>query len=647
MLARMLKEMFGRAARDRSRCESALATARSEASAGNFGAAIAALEALAPRLRGTPRVVHAEGLIAFQRGDLARALRLLEEAAAQLPEDSLVLANLAAASCSAGRLGEAESALRRSLDIDPANALSWSSLAQVLLQRGRRGEAIDAAQRAEGLRPDDAQVQHILGMCLLAKSLPRDALVHLRRAIKLDAGQLGARFHAARAAALACDWSWPRSDTVALIEHWSRNPADPRTETFQPFLAYEVPVDAAVRLAVAQHYANRFLPETPPPRRPPTAARGRLRVGYLSADFHNHPTMHLAAGLFEQHDRARFEVFAYSFGEDDGSAYRQRAHAAIEHFVDVRDEAPAQTAARIGRDGIQVLVDLKGFTYLARPGILGLRPAPVQAAYLGYPGTMGRGLVDYLVSDRIVTPPGCEAAYGECLALIPGSYQVNDSRQPVAPQAPTRTACGLPESALVLACFNVLYKIDARVFDAWTRILRALPDAVLWLLAKPEHAQESLRREARERGLDPARLVFAPFASKPEHLARLANADLCLDTLFVNGHTSASDALRAGVPVLTCAGDSFAARVAASLVHAADVGEMAVDTLEAYEQLAIALGRDRGRLRAVRARLRAGRASCALFDTQRTTRNLERAYALMWEIHVQGSAPCAFSVLSP
>lgn len=649
MLGRLLKSLFDPSRGDGARREAALESARRFAQAGDLDAAATALAALPARLRDDPHVLHAQGLVAFQRGDLELAIRQFCAACAQLPGEPLFIANYGAALAAAGRPGEAESVLRGAVAAHPASAESWSGLAQVLIQRGGRGAAIEAAERAAALRPDDAQTHLLLGWSLLSKSRPDEALVHLRRALALDPGLLGAKFHGARAAASACDWSWPMSSTVSLLEHWAGNPGDPQTAAFQPFLAYEVPVSNVVRRAVAQHYADRIVARArhgafSPPSAPP-APGPRLRVGYLSADFHNHPTMHLAAGLFELHDRSRFEVFAYSFGENDGSVYRQRATGAVEHFADVRDEEAPDTARRIGNDGIQVLVDLKGFTYLARPDILALRPAPVQASYLGYPGTMGSGLVDYLISDRIVTPTGCESNYGEKLALVPGSYQVNDRRQAVATSRPSRAECGLPESALVLCCFSVLYKVDPTIFEVWMSILRALPDAVLWLLAKPQVAEGNLIREAAARGVDASRLIFARFAPREAHLARLANADLFLDTRLVNAHTGASDALRAGVPLLTCAGDSFPSRVAASLVHAAGIGELAVDSLPAYEQLAVALGRDRAQLAALRRRLQEGLQSCPLFDTTRTTRNLERAYALMWEIHRQGQGAASFSLL--
>lgn len=648
MFARLMRSLMGGVGRSARRRDAALERARQCFEAGRLADAESAVSALMPAFADDPQVLHAAGLIAYKLGDAETAVRHLERAAGLQADDPRLLASYGEALRLAGRAEAAETALRRSLALEPGDANAWLNLSHLMVQTGRRGNAIEAAERAVALLPEDTAARLQLGWCLLSKSQAEGALQHLKRACELDPASLDARFHAARAAAMACEWTWPLEQTIALVEYWAANPADPRTRGLRPFLAYEIPVGNPVRRAVAGHYAKQVVAQatrgltvtTPDP-----APGARLRVGYLSADFHNHPTMHLAGGLFSHHDRSAVEVFAYSFGEDDGSEQRRRAMQGAEHFIDVRSLVPRDIAARIRDDAIQILVDLKGFTYLARPGILALRSAPVQASWLGYPGTMGAGLVDYLISDRIVTPPGSEQDYGERFALLPGSYQLNDRDQAIAPQRPSRAECGLPEAGLVLCCFNVLYKVDPTIFEVWMRVLRALPGAVLWLLAKPEVAEANLRREAAARGVDPSRLVFARFAPKDAHLARLSNADLFLDTRFVNAHTGASDALRAGVPLLTCAGDSFPSRVAASLVHAAGIGELAVDSLEAYERLAIELGKDRERLGALRRRLQSGFDSCPLFDTARTVRNLERTYALMWDIYRQGQGPVSFSVL--
>jgi protein O-GlcNAc transferase len=606
-----------------------------------------ALASLGAQHSDDPRAHLAAGLLAYRRSDYVHAIACLEAARRLAPDDASIAVNYGEALRAVGRLSQAEAVLREALARDPAQSTGWLNLAQLLLQRGRRSAACDAARQALRLVPDDPRAHLVLGCGLLSRSEAEDALVHLRRASALAPDLLAARFYGARAAALACDWSWPSGDAAALVELWARNPEHPQVAEFQPFLAYELPVTNALRRLVAEHYAKRIRARATalPPVFRPRAAGERLRVGYLSADFHNHPTMHLAAGLFELHDHSRFELFVYSFGDDDGSEYRRRVVAAADHFVDVSADAPQQIAHRIRADGVQILVDMKGFTLLARPEILALRPAPVQVAFLGYPGTMGSGLADYIVTDRVVTPPGSEAFFGEAFALLPGSYQVNDRDQAIAAERPTRSSLGLPEVGLVLCCFNMPYKIEPGVFDAWMRILAAVPDAVLWVLAKPEFAATNLRREAEVRGIDSARLVFARFAPKPQHLARLACADLFLDTRYVNAHTGASDALWAGVPVVTCAGDSFPARVAASLLDACGLGELAVDSLERYEELVISLARDRKRLAGLRARLAHERLSCALFDTARYTRNLERAFDAMWQVHEQGGGARAFSVL--
>jgi predicted O-linked N-acetylglucosamine transferase (SPINDLY family) len=356
----------------------------------------------------------------------------------------------------------------------------------------------------------------------------------------------------------------------------------------------------------------------------PRTAGGRLRIGYASADFHDHATLHLMAGLFEAHDRERFEIHAYSWGIDDGSAYRARAHAAIEHFHDVRDLGHDAVAQRIADDGIDILVDLKGYTGESRPEIFALRPAPVQVNYLGYPGTMGAAFMDWMIADSVLVPPGAEAGYTEQVMRLTGSYQANDRLQRIAERASTRAQWRLPEDAFVFACFNKHHKIERPTFAAWMRILAAAPRAVLWLLGG--HGEQALARAAQATGIDPRRIVFADKAPKPEHLERHRVADLFLDTRTYNAHTTASDALWGGLPVLTWPTDAFAGRVASSLLHAIGLPELVMPDGASYERTAIELARDPSRLAALRATVAANRLSTALFDTHGLARNLEDAY---------------------
>jgi predicted O-linked N-acetylglucosamine transferase (SPINDLY family) len=369
-----------------------------------------------------------------------------------------------------------------------------------------------------------------------------------------------------------------------------------------------------------------------------------LRIGYVSADFHAHPTMHLMRGLFRLHDRNRFEVWAYSIGADDGSCYRRDVVADAEHFSDIRDESAADTARRIFADGIDILVDLKGFTFEARPEIFALRPAPLNVAWLGYPATTGTGLNDYAIVDRTVAPAAHAARYGEQLAWMPHSYQINDNGQRIAVVPPSRNTLGLPENAFVFACFNHVYKIDETMFDCWMRILGRVAGSVLWLYQSNVLARQNLERAAALRGVDPARLIFAGTLPKPEHLARLARADLFLDTRLINAHTGASDALWAGLPLVTCPQEDFPSRVGASLLHAAGLPQLVCDSLADYEALAVRLAGAPAELLALRQHLCDEHEKLPLFDTPRFVRNLERAYELMWRRYSAGLPAQSFDV---
>ena len=374
------------------------------------------------------------------------------------------------------------------------------------------------------------------------------------------------------------------------------------------------------------------------PARERQGAGGRLRIGYLSADFYEHASAHCLVEVFELHDRERFETIGYSCGPDDRSAVRARLERAFSRFADLRLASNEEAAARIHADGVDVLVDLKGYTAEARTEIVALRPAPVQASYLGYPATMGADFIDYLITDRFVVPPESLAFYSERPAYLEGCYYPSDRGRPVS-EAPARAALGLPEEGLVFCCFNQPYKILPRVFETWMRILAATPGAVLWLLQTNPWAPENLREEARRQGLDPARLVFAPACSPSEYLRRLRAADLFLDTVPCNAHTTASDALWVGLPVLTCTGETFASRVAASQLRALELPELITGSLAEYEALALRLAAERGLLGGLREKLWGKRTTGRLFDTPALVRSLEAAYEQMWAIYAAGDPP--------
>ena len=368
------------------------------------------------------------------------------------------------------------------------------------------------------------------------------------------------------------------------------------------------------------------------------ADRPRLRIGYLSADFQQHATALLLIESLEAHDRTRFELFAYSYGADskDG-AMRERVERSVEHFTDIRDLGDAEAATLIHADGIDILIDLKGYTQATRTAILLLAPAPLQVNYLGYPGTLGIACCDYLITDAFLTPAGSAADYSEALAYLPHSYQPHGRH--VAPDAmPTRAQAGLPAAGIVFCCFNQAYKITPEMFSVWCQLLLMVDDSVLWLLADAG-AEANLRNAAFGLGIGAERLVFAPDRSQAEHLARLQLADLVLDTAPYNAHTTASDALWAGVPIVTCAGATFASRVAGSVLNAVGLGELVTNTLDDYFELALALASDPARLAEIRARLAASLPTAPLFDVAGYTRDLEALYEAMWARRQLGLPP--------
>jgi len=565
--------------------------------------------------------------------------------------------NLAAAEHSAGREQDAETSARSALAADATHAPAWHNLALVLAARGRVLEALDAASRATGLAPAEpsyaghrAQLELGIGRAEAAKATleaalarkpadvalryelagtlerlrdPAAAAAAYEQVLRLDAHHGAALSQLLLLRQQSADWH----DLRSLRDRFTAGVAA-GTPLLSPFVLLSQPSTRAQQRRCAEAWAKALAPPAAPV--PRALSGSRIKLGYLSADFHTHATAFLAAGMFEQHDRSRFEVFAYSTGPDDGSPMRARLVRAFDRFVDAAGWTPQRIAEAIGRDGIDILVDLKGHTEGAPPSVLASRPAPIQVHYLGYPGTLGGGLVDYLIGDDVVTPLDHAGDYAETLAILPGSYQINDRTRPIA-EPPSRAELGLPDSATVFCCFNNTYKLNPEVFDAWSEILAATPGSVLWLLAPAGQLPivANLRAEIARRGVDAQRIVFASARPNADYLGLYRHADLFLDTWPYNAHTTASDALWAGCPVLTWRGETFAGRVAASLLQAVGLPDLVTATRDGYVRNAVELARDRTALGRLRTHLEGpGRAS-ALFDTAATTTAIEAAYLMM------------------
>lgn len=446
-----------------------------------------------------------------------------------------------------------------------------------------------------------------------------------------------------------CDWrdyEMVLSRTKALVEQClaERWPAP-----LPPFKSLVLPLPLRLTAAIAGSHGEFLASSTVATRQRlaftgPALTTSRLKIGYVSADFRNHPTAHLMRGLFRRHDRKRFEIYVYALCKDDNSDYYRQIKADAEQFVDLTDMTNADAASHIHRDGIHVLIDLMGYTAYARSEIFALQPAPVQVSYLGYPGTTGASFISYIIADPIVLPEDIQSYFTEKPVYLPECYQINDREQVIATTGIGRKDEGLPEAGIVFCCFNKSSKLDPLMFAVWTRILQQVPNSVLWLLASKPEVITNLRREAEDRGIAGERLIFAERLPKDRHLERHRLADLFLDTQFYNAHTTASDALWAGLPVLTCIGQTFQARVTASLLQAIGMPELITHSLEEYEALAVRLATQPIELESLREKLAYNRLRTPLFDTKRFTQHLERAYEVMWERYTQGLPPVSLWV---
>jgi len=544
----------------------------------------------------------------------------------------------------AGDLVRAEQLYRLVLERWPGHAPALSNLGMVLFEAQRHEEGYALLNQAVAADPGLAGAHCNLGIVLAQGGMLDAAKQHLEQALQLDPQD---QYHANLVTVWQQTCDWPALDrfVASLIELSATAPVAAWAGRLSAHIALLLPLPRTLKRAVANFHAVRIeaqhAPLAPSFPRVPDATR-RIRIGYLSNELHDHAMGQLTAGLFGAHDRSRFEVFAYSWGPEDGSECQRRIVAGCDSFQAIGSEGFRATAERMARDGIDILIDLKGHGGGGRPEILAYRPAPTQVCFLGQPGTLGGRLADYLITDATTTPPGFEDEFAEQLVYLPHSYQINDVLTPLPP-VPPRQEAGLPEDAFVFCSFNQLYKIEPVIFGAWMQILRAVPGSVLWQLYGNAYARQRLQQEAAREGVDPSRILFAPYLQRSSHLARLQAADLFLDTHFLNAGTTASDALRAGVPVLTWCGDTFAGRVAASLVHAAGLSDLALASRDDYVALAVRLAGDAPRLAAIRSRLLAQRAS-PLFDTARYVRNLERAYVAMWERRCRGLPPAALHI---
>ncbi len=533
------------------------------------------------------------------------------------------------------RHDEALANLNQALNIDPNYAEAWSNRGIVFSELKRHDEALANFDQALNINPDFAEAWSNRGNALGLLKRYDEALASFDRALAIESNMAYCFGDWLHAKMMLCDWHEIEDAFRMLL-----NKVNAGTKASNPFSFLAVPSSPIQQRQCAEIYVqDKFPGSTTPLCTNEKYSHSRIRVAYLSADFHNHATAYLMAGLFEAHDKARFETTAISFGPDAVDEMRARLSASFGRFIDVRNKNDREVALLLREMEIDIAIDLKGFTLDGRPGILAHRPAPVQVNYLGYPGTLGADYMDYILADRHVIPAEHQTYYAEKIVYLPDTYQVNDAGRSIAARTLTRAESKLPETGFVFCCFNNNYKIIPEVFDIWMRLLGRVKGSMLWLLESSVTTSRNLRHEAEQRGVAPERLVFAPRMRLDEHLARHRLADLFLDTLPINAHTTASDTLWAGLPVLTCAGNAFAGRVAASLLNAVGLPELVTGSLDEYEAMAFELATNSLKLLSLREKLARNRLTYPLFDTTLFTKHLESAYTKMWERQQSGLPP--------
>jgi len=581
------------------------------------------------------------GEVLRRLGRSGEALEACKRALAVAPDLAEAHNHMGNALREEGRLEPAILHFKKALRLKPDWPEVYNNLAIVRQDQGRITEAIELYERALLLNSALGEVyQNMgnLGIALAQCGRVVDAIAALQRALALQPDYPEALIQMAYLNSELCDWSHREEEEAQVLNVMGRH-----SGIVPPFNLQTQRSTPADQLFCAQEWTKRIAKgQSACFTHARASTTGRIRLGYLSADFRDHPVAWAIAEIIERHDRTHFDVLAYSYGPDDGSALRRRLEGGFDRFIDLRAAGNEEAARQIHADGVDVLIDLTGYTRLSRPRILALRPAPIQVNYLGFLGTMGAGFMDYIIVDPFIVPSAESQAFAEKIVHLTGGWWPAEIVWEITGEAPTRTGYGLPEDAFVFCCFNTSYKIAPPVFDVWMRLLRATPRSVLWLAAAGEVIQDNLWREASQRGVSPERLVFAPREPMAGYLARHQRADLFLDTLPYNGVGTTYHALVAGLPVLTCAGETFAGRTAGSMLLAAGLPELITVSLEEYERLAIRLTQEAGLLADMRRTLASARWSAPLFDAERAVRELETAYARIWENWLAGGLPCHF-----
>jgi predicted O-linked N-acetylglucosamine transferase (SPINDLY family) len=608
-----------------------------------YGDALAGFESVMTAWPGNAELLSNRGVALSSLGRPAEALASFEQALAIEPNFVEVWGNRALALRGLARFEDALASYDRQLALRPGDPVAWNERGSVLRFLKRFDEALQCYSRAIEMRADYADALNNRGQALWTDKKDQPAaLADLERALAINPDHAYTRGEVLHLKMYGADW-----DGFEKLKSKIETGIRLGQRVARPFLFQAVSNSPEDLQACSRIWArDQYFEVAGTPRHDPAARKGheKIRIGYISGEFRDQATAILMAGLYERHDREKFEVIAIDNTGAASDAMRTRLEKAFDRMIDISVMSDEAAADRIRGEEIDILVNLNGYFGKPRMGVFARRPAPIQVNYLGFPATLGASYIDYILADGIVIPPGEEKFYDEQVVRLPGSYQVNDNKGRVLAAVPSRVESGLPAKGFVFANFNNSYKLTPDVFAGWMRILKAVDGSILWLLEARAPFAQNLAQQAKAHGVDPARIVYAPELPPEQHLARLTLADLILDTLPYNAHTTASDALWAGVPLLTLRGTAFPGRVAASLLTAAKLPELITETPADYEALAIKLANEPAALKALKDKLAANRDTCALFDTEKSARNIESAYARMWQRWLDGEKAESFSV---
>ncbi|KJE34642.1 hypothetical protein UF64_14175 [Thalassospira sp. HJ] len=611
----------------------------------------------------------------IEQGAFANAIELAKKLVESAPGNAQAWNLFGLAYFKAQNLIDAEKCLRKAVELDKNLAAAWINIATVFSGQKKLDLALQAFQNASYLEPKNARflnniattligmrrfdeaekfcvqaihfdqnmydAYHNLGVVLYQKNKRAAAKQAFEKVAKLRPDSMSALSDFLYLRAQICDWSElaPEFQNVKAIG----KPGN----SVSPFSLLHFEDDPYAQKKRSENYAHELAVTKVNVQFPRPASRPeRLKIGYFSADFHNHATLSLMMGLFSDHDKSRFEIHTYSYGGVTEGWRRNQLQQMVDHNWDVQNASDAEIVQHARDQGIDIAIDLKGYTQNGRPRLFAPRMAPIQINYVGYPGTLGADFIDYLIADHTIIPDDYKSAYSEKIIYMPHCYQPNDGGREFPENTQTRTELGLPENGFVFCSFNANYKISPREFDIWMRLLSKVDSSVLWLFEGSEDVMTNLRKEAALRGVDPDRIVFAGFLPEAEHLARHKHADLFLDTFNVNAHTTASDALWTGLPLVTLPGKQFAARVAASVLKAANLPELIAKSEEDYEAIALDLALHREKATAMKARVKENIKACPLFDTKSYTLDLERGYDAAYDRYLAGKAPADIDLVS-